>query len=255
MPQESLQSLIAPLIRTLGAKHDKILDILQQFPDGSEELVLRMLAILFDKQRLPKDFIEAIKAAALRKSLPAKFYPMIIADCHKVGPRVFATDDCPPLSWLSLRLFRLQPEVLQYLPKIVSLLNGTPEQRSMIRSVFLAATAPPSVLAGKNAPNKTKADEITPVELMTLLHNSEKEAGVKQTIEGEVRKSSRGAVRVPLADVHFPIAIGVCFSMPDAFRPEILVAFMQHTVDEPVIPVLFMRTVSFGPRPRIEADG
>lgn len=163
--QEHLQTLIVPLIRTLGKDHDKVLDILQKFPDGSEELVLRMLNILFDKQRLPKDFIEAIKAAARRKDLPAKFYPMIIADCHK-------------------------PEVLQYLPKIVSLLDGTPEQKTMIRSVFLAATAPPSVLAGKNAPNKTKADEITAVELMTLLHKSEKEAGVKQTIEGKSLRES-----------------------------------------------------------------
>lgn len=31
--------------------------------------------------------------------------------------------------------------------------------------------------------------------------------------------------------------------MPDAFRPEILAAFMTQIVDEPVIPVLFLRTV------------
>lgn len=32
--------------------------------------------------------------------------------------------------------------------------------------------------------------------------------------------------------------------MPDAFRPEILAAFMQHVVDQPELPVLFLRTVS-----------
>lgn len=31
--------------------------------------------------------------------------------------------------------------------------------------------------------------------------------------------------------------------MPDAFRPEVLVSFMQFIVDEPIVPVLFMRTV------------
>lgn len=32
--------------------------------------------------------------------------------------------------------------------------------------------------------------------------------------------------------------------MPDAFRPEVLAAFMQQVVDETVLPVLFLRTVS-----------
>lgn len=31
--------------------------------------------------------------------------------------------------------------------------------------------------------------------------------------------------------------------MPDGFRPEILAAFMTQVVEEPVIPVLFLRTV------------
>lgn len=44
---------------------------------------------------------------------------------------------------------------------------------------------------------------------------------------------------LPLAST----AIAICFSMSDAFRPEVLAAFMQQLVDEPVLPVLFMRTV------------
>ena len=39
-------------------------------------------------------------------------------------------------------------------------------------------------------------------------------------------------------------AIGICFSMTDVFRSEILAVVMQQIVDEPVLPVLFLRTVS-----------
>lgn len=38
-------------------------------------------------------------------------------------------------------------------------------------------------------------------------------------------------------------AIAICFSMPDAFRPEVLAAFMQQVVDQTPLPVLFLRTV------------
>jgi len=42
---------------------------------------------------------------------------------------------------------------------------------------------------------------------------------------------------------HFS-AIGICFSMADIYRSEILAVVMQQIVDEPVLPTLFLRTVS-----------
>lgn len=44
--------------------------------------------------------------------------------------------------------------------------------------------------------------------------------------------------------IKIPSAIGICFSMTDVFRSEILGSVMQQIVDEPVLPVLFLRTVS-----------
>ncbi len=38
-------------------------------------------------------------------------------------------------------------------------------------------------------------------------------------------------------------AIGICFSMTDVFRSEILAVVMQQIMDEPTLPVLFLRTV------------
>lgn len=39
------------------------------------------------------------------------------------------------------------------------------------------------------------------------------------------------------------LAIGICFSMTDVFRSEILAVVMQQIMDEPTLPVLFLRTV------------
>ena len=47
---------------------------------------------------------------------------------------------------------------------------------------------------------------------------------------------------------YIPSAIGICFSMTDVFRSEILAVVMQQIVDEPVLPVLFLRTVCYFPR-------
>jgi hypothetical protein len=43
---------------------------------------------------------------------------------------------------------------------------------------------------------------------------------------------------------YFAVAVGICFSMTDVFRSEILAVVMQQLVDEPNLPVLFLRTVS-----------
>lgn len=40
-------------------------------------------------------------------------------------------------------------------------------------------------------------------------------------------------------------AIGICFSMTEIYRSEILAVVMNQLVDEPNLPTLFLRTVSF----------
>ncbi len=39
-------------------------------------------------------------------------------------------------------------------------------------------------------------------------------------------------------------AIGICFSMTEIYRSEILAVVMNQLVDEPNLPTLFLRTVS-----------
>lgn len=111
-------------------------------------------------------------------------------------------------------------EIEAYLVPILRTLNGTAEVKTAVRSVLLA-TMTPATQAFSAVAARAKPNLLTPVEMMALLHKQADAIGLKCAIE----------------------AIGLCFSMPDAFRPEILVAFMQQVVDEPVLPVLFLRTV------------
>ncbi|KAM0748127.1 hypothetical protein T439DRAFT_74720 [Meredithblackwellia eburnea MCA 4105] len=196
--QDEIINHITPLIKTLGTTSPKILSIISECPQGSEPLILKLLTIIADMGRLPKDVTKLVRGVAARRDdLGPRFLIMVIGDCDK-------------------------EEMYKYIPRIVTVLNNTPEEKLIVRSVFLSILAPASLSFAATANTVRQRHELlTPVELMVLLHNSEKEMGLKQTIE----------------------AISICFSMSDSFRPEILAAFMTQIVDGPSIPVLFLRTV------------
>ena len=89
-----------------------------------------------------------------------------------------------------------------------------------------------------NLPRARLNESLGAAELMVLLHNSEKEIGLKSAIEGTPK------LQLPFSSTKQAfLAIGICFSMTDVYRWEILAAVMQQIVDEPVLPVLFLRTV------------
>jgi symplekin len=70
------------------------------------------------------------------------------------------------------------------LPRVVALLDNTPQQKAAIRSIFLSIIAPPAHFSSINS-LRTRNDSLSPVELMVFLHKHDKEIGIKQTIEGE----------------------------------------------------------------------
>jgi symplekin len=132
---------------------------------------------------------------------------------------------------------------MRHLPRIVSILNGQTEPKNLVRSVFGSIVTTPSQAFGSvtsNLPRVRQTELLTPVELMVMLHESEKEIGLKSAIEGVCYPLF---VSICLNLLH--IAIGICFSMTDVFRSEILGSVMQQIVDEPVLPVLFLRTVGY----------
>lgn len=72
---------------------------------------------------------------------------------------------------------------MRYLPRVVALLDGTPQKKAAIRSIFLSVIAPPAHFSSINS-LRTRSDSLTPVELMMFLHQRDKEIGLKHTIEG-----------------------------------------------------------------------
>ncbi|KAI0343250.1 hypothetical protein BDW22DRAFT_1356862 [Trametopsis cervina] len=197
--QETIQKLITPLIRALGSSHGKLLTLLRTFPPGAETLALRVLTIFTEHGRPSGQLVALVKGLISERDLDARFLIPIIAEMDKA-------------------------DILRHLPRIVSILNGKPEPKNLVRSVFGSIVATPPQSFGtvtSNLPRVRQSELLTPVELMVLLHESEKEIGLKQAIE----------------------AIGVCFSMTDIFRSDILAAVMNQLVDETVLPTLFLRTV------------
>lgn len=71
----------------------------------------------------------------------------------------------------------------------MSILNGQPEPKNLVRSVFSSiVTTPPQTFGSvtSNLPRVRQSELLTPAELMVLLHESEKEIGFKSAIEGEI---------------------------------------------------------------------
>ena len=76
---------------------------------------------------------------------------------------------------------------MRHLPRIVSILNGQAEAKNLVRSVFGAVvTTPPQTFGSvtSNLPRVRQSELLTPAELMVLLHEAEKEIGLKSAIEG-----------------------------------------------------------------------
>ncbi|KAF7309707.1 LIM-domain-containing protein [Mycena indigotica] len=114
-------------------------------------------------------------------------------------------------------------DIIRHLPRIVSILGGDAESKNLVRSVFssIVTTPPQTFSITSNLPRVRQSELLTPQELLALLHDAEKEIGLQSAKE----------------------AISVCFSMTDVFRSDVLAAVMQQIMDEPVLPVLFLRTV------------
>ncbi|KAI6016044.1 Symplekin tight junction protein C terminal-domain-containing protein [Pisolithus microcarpus] len=197
--QEAIQSLITALVKSLGSNNGKLLTLMRTCPRGSESLALRVLTIFTEHGRPSSQLVALVKGLISERDLDARFLIPIIAEMDK-------------------------SDILRYLPRVVSILNGQPEPKNLVRSVFSSVvTTPPQTFGSvtSNLPRVRQSELLTPAELMVLLHEAEKEIGLKSAIE----------------------AIGICFSMTDVFRSEILAVVMQQIVDEPVLPVLFLRTV------------
>jgi symplekin len=165
--QEHLQTLVLPPIKRLASGKDgvgltKVLALIENAPTGCDTLVLRILGALSEKGRMAEPLSKLIKTLAIERDLSARYLIPIIGELGKT-------------------------EILHRLPRVVALLNGTQAERDVVRGVFESVLTTPEQVFGAvstNVPRTKHLDLLTPVELLVLLHTSEKETGLKPAIEG-----------------------------------------------------------------------
>lgn len=195
--QEAIQDLITALIKSLGPNNGKLLTLMRNFPDGAESLALRVLTIFTENGRASSTLVALVKALISKRELDARFLIPIIAEMDRA-------------------------DIIRHIPKIVSILNGQAENRNIVRNVFNSIVATSTFgTASSNMPRVRQSELLPPDRLMVLLHQCEKEIGLKSAME----------------------AINICFSMTEIFRSEVLGAVMQQLIDESNLPTLFLRTV------------
>jgi len=153
--QDAVESLLTPLIQSLGAS-PKLLDVLRSFPPGADRLALRVVTILSAEGASPV-LVSLVKGLLAGRELDPRFFIPIIGELDKVGYTQMTTADN-------------QAEIERQIPRIVSLLGGS-DSRDLVRTAFA------SVL-----------QKMTPADLLVSLHVEE--TGLKATIEGEQHFSS-----------------------------------------------------------------
>jgi symplekin len=152
--QDALESLLTPLIQSLGPTRE-LLDQLRRFPPGAEKLALKVLYILSGAGSSPV-LVNVVKTLMAERDLNPKFVIPIIGQLDKVS--------C--ISRRMTTVLIVQTEIEKQISKIVALL-GEGDSRELVRTTFA------SIL-----------QKMTPAELMVALHTEE--TSLKPTIEGEL---------------------------------------------------------------------
>lgn len=192
--QDALHELLTRPIQAMGP-NAKLLGYLKSYPEGAERLVLRILNIFIESGRPTPSVFTLVKTLIADRGADARFLMLIISEMDK-------------------------PEIVKHLPKLVDTLNGTAENRALVRQMFTSIVEIPQ-LTNTNQVREAQSRLLTPKELMIQLHDMETEVGLPKAKE----------------------AISVCFNMPEIFKSEVLASVMQHYLDAKALPMLFLWTV------------
>lgn len=166
-----------PLIKTLGPNNPKLLDLLRTFPPDAESLALRILGILTESARPSPALVSLTKDLMAERELDPGFLVIVIPEMDKVPSYSF-----PPLEYLLT--VESQADILKHLPRMVATLDGTAEKHERVRKVFSNVVSESPSGTSSNMPRVRQSERLAPAELMVMLHEQEKEIGLKGVIEG-----------------------------------------------------------------------
>ncbi|KAJ3183351.1 hypothetical protein HDU85_002377 [Gaertneriomyces sp. JEL0708] len=183
--QRAIIGHIQPLIKAMSSQPVHLLQLLHNFPSGSEALAVSIVQVLADREGLFEKALSAIKEINAKRDLDARFIIPVLSGFAK-------------------------SEILQLLPKIVQLLDGTERRRQTTVDAFLrlvrSDTHKPAVLQ--------------PAELLVILHNVDEVVGLKRAVE----------------------ATTICLKQQEVFKQEVMAVVLQQLADQTKLPTLFMRT-------------
>ncbi|CAG8498982.1 9466_t:CDS:10 [Paraglomus occultum] len=205
--QKIILKNIQPLIKYIGMNSPKLLNIIKNFPQGSETLVLRILIILTDSTRPTSRLVSIVKTLFMQKRLDARCLIPIISGLEK-------------------------DEILRNLPKMLELLVNTEKEHKPVKELFSRILSAPPTNASNAPSNATKPSistsnahatsaPLTPQELLVALHQMEDSVELKKSRE----------------------AIRICFSMTNIFTEKTIAGSLQQMADQTTLPTLFMYTV------------
>ncbi|KAJ3010602.1 hypothetical protein HKX48_007312 [Thoreauomyces humboldtii] len=205
--QRAIRTSIVPLIKALATQPTRLVPLIRAFPEGSDPLILRVLTIMTEKEPPSMVVVELVRKAFLERNLDARFLIPVLAGLNRV-------------------------EILQYLPRIVLILDGSEAIRKLVREAFItlverpslrnaAASSSGSITSSNPTISGTGGPPLSPSELLVALHSMEDTVGLKRAVE----------------------ATNICFSYGEVYKQEVLAVTLQQLVDQSRLPTLFMRTV------------
>ena len=79
--------------------------------------------------------------------------------------------------------------------------------------------------------------KMSPAEFMVMLHQLEDPSILKVAMEGKILKHLYSKL------ANFETATQVCFGLKQIYKHDVLAVVLQQLIDQPKLPILFMRTV------------
>jgi symplekin len=109
--QEAVQELLVRPIHAIGPNNFKLLGYLKDYPEGAEQLVLKILNVFVDGQRPSPNIIALVKTLIADRGADARFLMLIISEMDKVSTMIiWVLIDMTVLS--RRRLYDIYPSLL-----------------------------------------------------------------------------------------------------------------------------------------------
>ncbi|KAJ3223252.1 hypothetical protein HK099_001343 [Clydaea vesicula] len=151
--QAGIRNCITPLVKSMyghqnPAAKKTLLDVISNFPRGSELLVLKLIILLTEKGKPSQELVNVVKDVIQRFKLDIRFLLPILTGLDK-------------------------PEILSILPKLFRLLDGTEKEQKVVKEALIK-------LCGSES---GETPSILPAEVLIAAHNMEEAIGVKTVME------------------------------------------------------------------------